>query len=232
MMLTPGQQTALDNHLRETNQLTNEELIQELADHYTDAIHERMAHGLTFETALVEVQATFGGRAGLSDLQRQYIQSKNRAGWATFRTVMWSYLTFPRLLITVSLLAGTYWLLISFWQKAFIALLIGNVALYIIVGWPEFEWRPKRWKYEWNNVSIQAYVGNRVGIFRIIRIAYIVAFNLPVFLYLFFFPFTFNRLFDSSFPVFSAVGITISYVCFFCIAELSYPRNELLKRFV
>ncbi|WP_461148901.1 hypothetical protein [Spirosoma pulveris] len=60
-MLTPAQQSALDCHLRETNLLTNEELILELTDHYTTALLDRMAQGMTFETALTDTQQAFGG---------------------------------------------------------------------------------------------------------------------------------------------------------------------------
>lgn len=71
-MLTPAQLATIDYHLRETNLLTNEELILELADHYTTAILERMEQGMTFETALNETQQAFGGRKGLQKMERQY----------------------------------------------------------------------------------------------------------------------------------------------------------------
>ena len=71
-MLTPAQQSTLDYHLRETNLLTNEELILELTDHYTTALLDRMAEGMTFETALTATQKAFGGRKGLQKMERQY----------------------------------------------------------------------------------------------------------------------------------------------------------------
>lgn len=71
-MLTSAQQSALDYHLRETNLLTNEELILELTDHYTTALLDRMAQGMTFETALTDTQRAFGGRRGLQQMERQY----------------------------------------------------------------------------------------------------------------------------------------------------------------
>lgn len=71
-MLTPAQQSTLDYHLRETNLLTNEELILELTDHYTAALLDRMAQGMTFEIALTDTQEAFGGRKGLQKMERQY----------------------------------------------------------------------------------------------------------------------------------------------------------------
>jgi hypothetical protein len=77
-MLTTAQQASLDYHLRETNLLTNEELILELTDHYTTALNEGMAQGVTFETALTTTQQAFGGRKGLQKMERQY-------NWVSFR---------------------------------------------------------------------------------------------------------------------------------------------------
>ncbi|MVM38856.1 hypothetical protein GO730_17075 [Spirosoma sp. HMF3257] len=71
-MLTSVQLATLDYHLRETNLLTNEELILELTDHYTTALIERMEQGMTFETALADTQQAFGGRKGLQKMERQY----------------------------------------------------------------------------------------------------------------------------------------------------------------
>ncbi|AUD07458.1 hypothetical protein [Spirosoma pollinicola] len=71
-MLTPAQKATLDYHLRDTNLLTNEELILELTDHYTTALLERMTEGMTFETALTATQKAFGGSKGLQKMERQY----------------------------------------------------------------------------------------------------------------------------------------------------------------
>lgn len=71
-MLTPAQQATLDYHLRETNLLTNEELIIELTDHYTVALSDRMEKGMTFDSALTAIQTAFGGRKGLQKMERAY----------------------------------------------------------------------------------------------------------------------------------------------------------------
>lgn len=72
MRLTPAQLSTVDQHLRETNLLTNEELIIELTDHYTTAVIEHMVQGMTFATALSDTQQAFGGHKGLQKMERQY----------------------------------------------------------------------------------------------------------------------------------------------------------------
>ncbi len=71
-MLTPDQLTAIDDHLRHTIRLTNEELIQELTDHYTTALSERVVQGIPFYTALADVEQAFGGQKGLQTMERGY----------------------------------------------------------------------------------------------------------------------------------------------------------------
>lgn len=230
-MLNSIRQADLARHLRSTNLLTNEELIAELTDHFAMAIDERMARGESFDGALANVQEKFGGWPGLQTIQDEYVRGQNRTAWATFRRVALSYIALPRLLITLSLLAGTYWLLATYWQRAFWALLVVNVILYVIVGWPGWKWEPQSWQREWTTLSFDGYFKKLAGIQRVVSILFIVALNTPIWLYLFFFPFTYDRPFDGSFAVFASVDITVSYIVFFCIAELTYRDNSLLKRF-
>lgn len=230
-MLTPDQKAALARHLCSTNLLTNEELIAELTDHFATAIDEQMATGESFDGALANVQAKFGGWPGLQTIQDEYARGQNWAAWATFRRVALSYVALPRLLITLSLLAGTYWLLVAYWQRAFWALIAINVVIYVVVGWSAWKWEPIRWQHEWTTLSFDGYFKKLAGIQRVVSILFIVALNTPIWLYLFFFPFTYDRPFDGSFAVFASVDITVSYIVFFCIAELTYRDNSLLKRF-
>ena len=72
MTITASQLFAIDDQLRKVNLLTNEELILELTDHFSEGIDIRMNTGLAFETALVEMQMEFGGRQGLQKMERQY----------------------------------------------------------------------------------------------------------------------------------------------------------------
>jgi hypothetical protein len=108
-MLTPAQQSTLDYHLRETNLLTNEELILELTDHYTTALSERIAQGMTFETALTDTQHAFGGRKGLQKMERQY----NRVTFRRYDSLFMGYVQqqsrWPRVLLSVLIYALAYW---------------------------------------------------------------------------------------------------------------------------
>ena len=108
-MLTPAQQAKLNDCLRETNLLTNEELIQELTDHFTDATNARMAHGVTFETALTDVQRAFGGRKRLQKMERHY----NRVTFRRYDTLWMQYIQkqsrWPHCLLPLFMFGIIYW---------------------------------------------------------------------------------------------------------------------------
>ncbi len=108
-MLTPAQQTTLDYHLRQTNQLTNEELIQELTDHYTTALSERMAQDIPVESVLFDVQQAFSGRKGLQQLERGY----NRITWQQYDSLWMKYIwkqgRWPHCLMPLFVFGVAYW---------------------------------------------------------------------------------------------------------------------------
>jgi hypothetical protein len=108
MTLTPDQLAAIDRHLRKDNWLLNEALLAELTDHYTNAILDRMAQGMTFESALLDVHKEFGYRKGLLKMEEEYgktqAKSSIRFGHQQFK----SYFRRPRLPWTVAILAVVY----------------------------------------------------------------------------------------------------------------------------
>ncbi|WP_080054524.1 hypothetical protein [Spirosoma aerolatum] len=108
-MLTPSQQADLDYHLREVNLLTNEELILELTDHYTVALTEYMTQGMTFETALTEVQKAFGGRKGLQKMEQQYNQVTFRRYDTLFMNYVQQQRKWPHLLVPLLIYSMVYW---------------------------------------------------------------------------------------------------------------------------
>ncbi|AUD04693.1 hypothetical protein [Spirosoma pollinicola] len=91
-MLTPTQLTAIDQHLRKENWLLNEELIDELKDHYTEGIEERLSQGMAFDVALREIQAGFGGRKGLLKMEEDFqVHNHRKIGqleWKFVRSFM------------------------------------------------------------------------------------------------------------------------------------------------
>lgn len=109
MTLTHAQQTALNYHLRQTNRLSNEELIQELTDHYTNAINERMALGLSFEWSLSDVQKAFGGVSALQKMERQY----NRLTFQKYDSLWMKYIQkqgrWPHCLMPLFVFGVVYW---------------------------------------------------------------------------------------------------------------------------
>ena len=108
-MLTPTQQAALDYHLRRINRLTNEDLIQELTDHYTNAISERMAQGMSVETALIAIQQDFGGKKGLQKMERQYNQVTFRKYDALWMQYIRKQGQWPRSLMPIFIFGLIYW---------------------------------------------------------------------------------------------------------------------------
>lgn len=231
MNLIPDQLQAINWQLHHNNVLVNDALIAELTDHFAAAIAGRMATGEDFDAAGQHVLTQFGGWRGLADLQTQYVRAQNRAAWQAFGRIARQYVAGPRLLITLPLLTGTYWLLTQYGQRAFWALLILNVAICVVVGWADWNWKPDNQKLDWNRMY-PADIRNRLaGLKWVANVTYVVALNVPIYLYLFFFPIFSERPFDGIYPVISAIGITAGYVAFACIAELTYRQNPLVRRF-
>ena len=239
MNLTHDQLAAIDWQLRHKHLLHNEELIAELTDHFAIAISEQMAIGQSFDEAGETVMSIFGGWDGIVQLQKEFVNAQNRAAWTTFGRVALSYLTIPRLLLTLLLLSGTYYLLQTYWKLAFYGLGLLHIALYIIVGYGPNAMNSQTWSWKDVAKSINSMLDNRVSAIRnsqagmlwVVSIVTVVAFNVPIFLYLFFFPFTFDRLFDVAFPAYATIGYVSSYISFFCIGELTYQHNSFLNRF-
>ena len=109
-MLTSVQRAALDYHLRQVNRLTNEEFMLEMADHYTDAINERMVKGMPFAMALTDIQRAFGGRKGLQTMERQYNRVTFRRYDALWMEQIREQGRWPHFLFPVVVFFVTYWI--------------------------------------------------------------------------------------------------------------------------
>ena len=108
-MLTPDQLTAIDDHLRHANRLTNEELLQELTDHYTSALSERVMQGMNVESALTSIQRDFGGKKGLQKMERGY----NRITFQQYDSLWLQSIRkqgqWPHCLMPLFVFGVTYW---------------------------------------------------------------------------------------------------------------------------
>lgn len=142
-MLTTDQLQAIDRHLRKENWLLNEELITELKDHYIAGIEERMAHGIPFDTAILEIYAGFGGRKGLLKMEEEYRKAQARNNGRIIRQRIASYFQLPRLGITCLLLLLVYYNmqtlangLTFLWNTSwlYIGLLSGFIILNVILN--------------------------------------------------------------------------------------------------
>lgn len=110
MTLTTDQLTAIDRHLRKENWLLNEDLIAELADHYANGIEERMANGIPFDLALLDIHKGFGGRKGLLKMEEDYQIGQKQGNVRLFWSILIQYLKFPRLHITIIVTLIFYYL--------------------------------------------------------------------------------------------------------------------------
>ena len=237
MLLTPDQFQAIDRQLRYRHVLQNETLIAELTDHFAQAISVRMATGESFNDAGAGIMESFGGAQGLANLQKEYVSTQNRMAWTTFWRVALRYVTTFRLLPTLSTLAGTYLLLSAYWKSAFYGLWLVTIALYVLVGFGKKALNDDVWSWEAMKQSIAEYgempasaiYTRQAGMQWITNLVIIVAFNIPLYQYLFFFPVTFDRPFDSLLGIYASVGFTSSYIGFFCLLELSYRENRFLN---
>lgn len=178
-MLTPAQQSSLDYHLREINLLTNEELIQELTDHYTTGLIDLMAEGKSFEIALTEVQKAFGGIQGLQKLEREYNTVTFRhydehwryALMVNFqKPLLWrrtipTYMVLILLAIWIGLSDDTVrvgkWN--SFWEGGLPGFIIGFLFTALSAFWPYIK---SVYRHGWHNAPTEAlYLFKRQGLF-------------------------------------------------------------------
>ena len=132
-MLTPEQKTAIDRHLRKENWLLNRDLIVELTDHYTEGVEERMANGTSFETAVREIHANFGGRKGLLHMEEEYQNQKyHQLELKEWRLVQ-SFMHGPRWFVSVLIFAGLFCLNRWFEHQSMVES-VSYIALFYVSG--------------------------------------------------------------------------------------------------
>ena len=110
MKLTSDQLVAINRHLRKENWLYIENLIAELTDHYVVGLEDRIANGMTFDAALHDIHASFGGRKGLLKMEEAYQVQKDRRSvmheWCKVRT----FFSGNRLAVTLGVFAVLYYM--------------------------------------------------------------------------------------------------------------------------
>jgi hypothetical protein len=114
MALTTEQLTAIDRHLRKDNWLLNEDLIDELTDHYANGIAEQLTNGISFELAMIDIHKGFGGRKGLLKMEEDYYSIRAKGHIRLLRSILISYFRMPRLGITVLCSLVLYGLNVTF----------------------------------------------------------------------------------------------------------------------
>ncbi len=139
MALTADQLQAIDRHLRKDNWLLNETLIAELTDHYIAGIDEQMIAGVSFEKALTEVHAGFGGRKGLLTLEEKFEEKPAVSVFPDFVATFLLYAKPPRLIFSLLLVIASYLiceqnLVVAWGRPVYIALSDLSIVVFLCVA--------------------------------------------------------------------------------------------------
>lgn len=230
MTLSPDQLQAIDRHLRRENWLLNENLIDELTDHYAAGITEKMAKGQPFDDSLIEVSRGFGFRAGLLKLEAEFVQVANKTAWAEYKRVLWLYARVPGLLC-LPIVAFVVWhLLFQYWHVTSIILLILNCSMFVLVNWPWWRWNLEENKFDWENRPLRGYYQRKLaGAEKVTSLVSGAALSLFVLVYLLYFPITWTHLYNADSPALAAFWFTLSFIGYASVAKFTYRRNPLLK---
>ena len=233
MNLTTAQLAAIDRHLRQDNWLLNDALIAELTDHYAVAVAEKIATGVVFETAMREIDASFGGKYGLSALERHYVQASNKSAWKKYRQIAVKYLLLPRLLVIGIVYLGLQKLINYYGLDGFLLLWIPFIGAKVLVSLPFTKWIPAQSRFDWRNRPFQRYFQRKYsGNQLITNIMSGIAVNIPTLVFVFYHPLTYKRPNEDGFLEAATIGLTIAFFALATVAELTYRQNPVLKRFI
>lgn len=108
MALTPDQLQAIHQHLKDT-WLNESAFIDEIFDHYTLAIEDKISQGQEFDVAMHQVYKDFGRRIGLLEMEQKYKESVRNNVW-----VAWSNAFKNRRVILGALFVSSIFLFIYY----------------------------------------------------------------------------------------------------------------------
>ncbi len=230
-MLTSQQLADVDRHLRQDNWLLNDALVAELTDHYANAVAEKMGQGKTINDAVHEVDAGFGGRSGLSKLEKEYVRASNQTAWQAYRQILVKYVLPPRFLPFLVSGYGLYQLINENGLDAFLLLWFPVIALTVLVGLPFRKRNTREWRWDWNNRPLAGYYRRKYsGNERVANFVIGVAINLPIYAFMIYHPFTFKKSLDAEFPILATASIVLAVWLLATVAELTYRQNPLFRR--
>lgn len=133
MALSPDQLAAIDHHLRKENWLLNEGLIDELSDHYANAIAESLAEGIPFDLAIVDVHKGFGGRKGLLKMEEEYAGGQYQQSQRVFLRVFRSYFRPVRIVLISCLFVGFHQFAKAFPHPGRYEMMAGGVSMLVLL---------------------------------------------------------------------------------------------------
>jgi ABC-type multidrug transport system fused ATPase/permease subunit len=103
MKLTENQKENIHQHLVEWNELKDEELIEELNDHYVTCIESKLDEGKAFEDAKKEIYMSFGGMWGIKKMEEKRQSDRNDKVYKIFKSTFLSYFNSPKMFIFIVL---------------------------------------------------------------------------------------------------------------------------------
>ena len=103
MKLTENQKENIRLHLVEWNELKDNELIDELTDHYITCIESKLDEGKAFEDAKKEIYMSFGGMWGIKKMEEKRQSDHNGRVYKIFKSTFLSYFSSPKMLTFVVL---------------------------------------------------------------------------------------------------------------------------------
>jgi hypothetical protein len=107
--------TLIENHLRNTCWLENQDFIDEMTDHYACALEEKLGEGKAWKEAMNEIDRSLGGRSKLMKTEQKFIQSQHHLGLKYYGNLFKNYFVkFPNCLLAVFAFSIFYVLLTDF----------------------------------------------------------------------------------------------------------------------
>lgn len=105
----------IENHLRNTCWLENQDFIDEMTDHYACALEEKLGEGKAWKEAMNEIYASFGYRSGLMKMEQKSIRNQHYLGLKYYGNSFKNYfIKFPNNLLAVFAFSIFYVLLTDF----------------------------------------------------------------------------------------------------------------------
>ena len=101
----------IENHLRKEHELSNQDFIDEMVDHYACALEEKANTSKNFQEVVSETDMSLGGKSGLKEMEKKYKKELSLIISKQYRSILHSYfIKFPQNLLTVLIFLTIYFI--------------------------------------------------------------------------------------------------------------------------